>query len=224
MILLTGGSGLLGTQIRKLMPEVFAPSHEQMDIMAGRYGHEEIPSLIIHAAAYTNVNKAEEERDLSYQTNVMGTRNLASMNVPMLFISTDSVFDGVKGQYSEKDLPNPKNFYSLTKLLGEHEVEKGVIVRCCPKTYPWAHDVACTDRWFSAEYVHQTAEKIVKIADWMLQDKWLPRVIHIGSKRRTHFEMAQETRPDVRGIEIHEYAVPRGRDLSLDTSLWESIQ
>ena len=224
-ILLTGGSGLLGQEILRLMPEIDAPTRKQLDLTEAKPLYlETIPDLVVHAAAYTSVNQAELEQELCYATNVTGTKRLASIGCPMLYVSTDSVFDGAMGKYAEDDVPYPKNFYSLTKLLGEQHVRNGIIVRCCPKTRPWAHEVACTDRWFSAEYVDQTAAKIVRIIKMMVQQDRLPKILHIGGARRTHFEMAQETRADVKGIEIPEYTVYRGRDLSLDTSLWESLQ
>ena len=219
MILLTGGSGRLGLEIQKLI-DVWAPSHDEFDILNPKL----IPSgveLIIHAAAYTNVNLAEEEQSLCYKTNVIGTRNLALSGISMIYISTDSVFDGSIGNYKEDDIPYPKNFYSLSKLLGEHEIRNGVIVRCCPKNRPWAHHVACEDRFFSAEYQDETAKKIVKAVSMF---NMLPRVIHIGSKRRSHYEMALETRPDVKPIHLSNYSVYRGHDTSLDCSLWDSIQ
>lgn len=221
-ILLTGGTGQLGTEIKRLMPEVISPSRRELDLTHPNFPLE-VPDMVIHAAAYTNVNKAEEEKKECWAVNVTGTRRLAFLGVPILYVSTDGVFDGEQGGYRETDVPNPKNFYSLTKLLGEQVIRNGVIARCCPKTRPWAHDVASTDRWFSAEYVDQTAAKIVRIARAMADGEDLPRIIHVGGERRTHLEMARETRPDVRGIEIREYAVPRGRDLSLDSSVYKEI-
>lgn len=220
MIMLTGGSGILGIEIKKRL-DVWSPSHEEFNIIEPK----KIPSsidLIIHAAAYTNVNKAEQEKDICYKTNVVGTKNLSNVGIPVIYISTDSVFDGVTGNYKETDIPNPKNFYSFTKFLGEQMLyDNDKIIRCCPKTYPWAHNVACIDRFFSAEYVGQTADKIVKAVHNFHS---LPRIVHIGSKRRSHYEMALETKPDVRPIEIDHYEVYRGKDTSLDCSLWNSLQ
>lgn len=219
-ILLTGGSGILGQEIQKLI-DVYAPSHDMLDITDPTTIWLPHFDLIIHAAAYTNVNMAEVEKAKCFETNVIGTRNLASTGIPMLYISTDSVFDGNEGNYKESDIPNPINYYSKTKLLGEQAIWNGTIIRCCPKTYPWAHDVACTDRFFSAEYVHETAKKIVRAVEIFYK---LPRIVHIGSKRQSHYEFAKRTKPNVKPIEIQYYEVHRGRDISLDCALWDSLQ
>ena len=219
MILLTGGSGILGQEIEKRL-EVHAPSHEELDIANEEDVSKIRADIIIHCAAYTNVNDAEWDRKKCYEVNVIGTKLLSSLGIPMLYMSTDSVFDGEEGNYNEYDIPYPKNFYSLTKLLGEKEVTNGIIIRGCPKTRPWAHEVACTDRFSSAEYVDEIAEKIVKAVS--IFDR-LPRIVHIGSKRRSHYELAQITKPNVKPIEIKEYKIYRGRDISLSTSLWDSL-
>lgn len=223
MILLTGGSGRLGVEIKKRL-DVYAPTRQELDITKEHFDID-TPELIIHAAAYTDVDGAEYERDLCYRTNVLGTRHLSELGAPMLYISTDSVFDGLCGDYNEEDLPYPKNFYSLTKLLGEREVKEGWIIRCSPKARPWGPEAAYTDRFFSAEYVDQIAEKIVYAVENLGH---LPRVVHIGSKRRSHYEMAIETVPDVLEAQagyplMSENRALRGQDLSLDTSLWESL-
>ncbi len=96
------------------------------------------PDAIIHCAAYTNVNKAENEKDLCYKINVDGTKNIASackkIDAKMIYISTDYIFDGKKNSpYEIDDNPNPLNFYGKTKLDGENiiknSLEKYFIVR-----------------------------------------------------------------------------------------------
>lgn len=230
MILLTGGHGRLGTEIKKRIA-CWTPSQEQLDITKSLPPLGDV-DLIVHAAAYTDVDGAETNRAECDRTNVFGTRNLVSTGIPMIYISTDSVFDGEKGNYSEEDIPNPVNFYSLTKLLGEREVRRGLIVRCSPRVRPWEREGAYTDRFFSAEYMDEVADKIVRIIE--IFPALAPiRILHIGSKRRSHYEMAIETKPEVKpleaghsvmGQEIYEGRARRGRDLSLDCSLWESLQ
>lgn len=85
------------------------------------------PDLIIHAAAYTNVDGAESEPEAAYLVNGTGTRNLAmaaeESGIPIMYISTDYVFDGTKtGQYDEWDRTSPVNQYGLSKLMGEQFV------------------------------------------------------------------------------------------------------
>jgi dTDP-4-dehydrorhamnose reductase len=88
------------------------------------------PDLVLHAAAWTDVDGAEERPDLAELVNVRGTRNVVALNAPVVYFSTDYVFDGRKREpYVEADEPNPLSAYGRTKLAGEHEVREGWIVR-----------------------------------------------------------------------------------------------
>ncbi|MDT2686669.1 dTDP-4-dehydrorhamnose reductase [Enterococcus gallinarum] len=138
MILLTGGNGQLGTELRHLLDEkgisYISTDAQEMDITDEKATLSFIqklkPTLIYHCAAYTAVDKAEDEgKDLDEKINVDGTINVAkaakSVGAKLVYISTDYVFDGTKkdGVYKENDTPNPQNEYGRTKLLGEQAVE-----------------------------------------------------------------------------------------------------
>lgn len=94
---------------------------------------------IIHCAAYTDVSKAESEKEKCYKLNVDGTRNVRNLarekGAKLVYISTPFVFDGYTGNYSEEDCPLPLNFYANTKLIGE-EISKDhdnhLIIRASP--------------------------------------------------------------------------------------------
>lgn len=81
------------------------------------------PDILINAAAFTAVDKAEEEVELSYKVNDKGVENLATAcekrNIPFFHISTDYVFDGTEGMYIEDSLVNPQSVYGASKLAGE---------------------------------------------------------------------------------------------------------
>jgi len=81
------------------------------------------PSVVVHSAAETDVDRCETERDLARRINVEGTANIADACVragaKLILVSTDYVFDGNKGNYAETDEPNPISFYGLTKLEAE---------------------------------------------------------------------------------------------------------
>jgi dTDP-4-dehydrorhamnose reductase len=88
------------------------------------------PALVLHAAAYTAVDAAEGDPDGAGAVNVAGTRNAALLGAPLVYYSTDYVFDGTKGEpYVESDPPRPLSVYGRTKLAGEQEVGEGWIVR-----------------------------------------------------------------------------------------------
>jgi dTDP-4-dehydrorhamnose reductase len=85
------------------------------------------PDVVVSAAAYTAVDRAEDDRDTAYQVNVIGAANVAeaaaALRVPVIHISTDYVFSGSADHpYKEDDEPQPKTVYGYTKLRGEHAV------------------------------------------------------------------------------------------------------
>jgi dTDP-4-dehydrorhamnose reductase len=84
------------------------------------------PDVVVHTAAETDVDRCESERDLARRINVEGTANIADacskVEAKVILVSTDYVFDGNKGNYSETDEPNPISFYGVTKLEAERIV------------------------------------------------------------------------------------------------------
>jgi dTDP-4-dehydrorhamnose reductase len=86
--------------------------------------------VVLHAAAWTDVDGAESDPAGAERVNVEGTRNVAALGAPIVYFSTDYVFDGTKGEpYVESDEPRPLSVYARTKLEGEREVRDGWIVR-----------------------------------------------------------------------------------------------
>jgi dTDP-4-dehydrorhamnose reductase len=89
-----------------------------------------VASVVLHAAAWTDVDGAESDPEGARRVNVDGTRNVAALGVPVVYYSTDYVFDGSKREpYQESDEPRPLSVYGQTKLEGEREVREGWIVR-----------------------------------------------------------------------------------------------
>ena len=86
------------------------------------------PDFVINLAAYTNVDKSETDRETCWNVNVNAIEYLAKYCVPsnahLIHISSDYVFDGKNGPYSEKDLPNPISYYGRSKLAGENIIKK----------------------------------------------------------------------------------------------------
>jgi dTDP-4-dehydrorhamnose reductase len=88
------------------------------------------PGLVLHTAAWTNVDGAEEHRDEAFAVNDQGTANVVELGAPVVYFSTDYVFDGGKGvPYVESDEPRPLSVYGESKLAGERLVQAGWIVR-----------------------------------------------------------------------------------------------
>ncbi len=137
MLLITGRKGQLGTTLSQLLPTALCTDIEELDITDAlavqKFVEENNIDAIVNCAAYTNVDRAEDEPDLAYQVNVIGSKNLAATGRKMIHISTDYVFDGQKTTpYLPTDTPNPLNVYGKTKWQGELEVLKNplaVIIR-----------------------------------------------------------------------------------------------
>jgi dTDP-4-dehydrorhamnose reductase len=145
-IFITGKNGQVGRELveraAELGIEAISFGSEELDIrdrkavMAAIDEHQ--PTVVINAAAYTAVDKAETEIDLAYAVNRDGVENLAlackAQNIPLIHISTDYVFDGEKNSpYVESDTPNPIGVYGASKYAGEEVLratwEKHIIVR-----------------------------------------------------------------------------------------------
>lgn len=133
-ILLTGRYGQVGWELERALPalgEVIATGRSQLDLanfdQVRRIVRESRPGVIVNAAAYTAVDKAESEQELAMRINgeapgVLGTE-AARLGALLVHFSTDYVFDGEKsGAYMEEDAPNPLNVYGRTKLAGEQAV------------------------------------------------------------------------------------------------------
>ena len=137
MILITGSNGQLGTELCHLLDErnisYTATDSAEMDI-TDRDAVDAVfqavkPTFVFHCAAYTAVDKAEDEgKELDEKINVAGTKNIAeaaeSAGAVLVYISTDYVFDGTNaGEYPVDAETNPKNEYGRTKLAGEQLVQ-----------------------------------------------------------------------------------------------------
>jgi len=86
------------------------------------------PDVVVDTAAIHNVDYCETNKEEAYGVNVIGTMNVAEAceetNAKMVFLSTDYVFDGLKGDYAEDETTNPMNYYGFSKLEGEKKVEQ----------------------------------------------------------------------------------------------------
>ena len=133
-ILVTGANGMLGTALVPVLQQghqVWGTDVNECDIRdAGEVSavlRTRQPDLVIHLAAYTDVDGCEANPQIAEATNSTGTRNVATacaeIGAAMLYVSTDYVFDGTKnGAYLEDDPPNPISVYGNSKWLGEQHV------------------------------------------------------------------------------------------------------
>ncbi|MGS2719758.1 dTDP-4-dehydrorhamnose reductase [Paraglaciecola aestuariivivens] len=144
-VLITGKNGQLGWELQQQLPtgvNILALSSQELDICDASKVKQIItefnPDLVINAAAYTAVDKAESEQEKAYAVNQDGAKNLAlacqEQQSRLLHISTDFIFDGEKTTpYQSQDPTNPLGVYGASKLAGEQQIlallPSAVIVR-----------------------------------------------------------------------------------------------
>lgn len=166
-VLVTGANGMLGQDLCPILEDVgcfvIKTDVDNLDITDEKMTDEVIGALhsdlIIHCAAYTNVEKAEDDPRAAYKINVLGTKNIAvaasKYDSTLVYISTDYVFDGKKDTpYLPTDKPNPINVYGKTKLEGEEVVQK-----YCKKYY-----IARTS-WLYGIYGKNFVETMLSLAN-----------------------------------------------------------
>jgi dTDP-4-dehydrorhamnose reductase len=132
-VLITGAGGQLGHALCASFADddVLALDRAAWDVTAPSPALPWTPDLVLHAAAWTDVDGAEDDPDGAAAVNVGGTARAAALGAPLVAFSTDYVFDGSKGvPYLESDEPQPRSVYGRTKLAGEAAAgERAWIVR-----------------------------------------------------------------------------------------------
>ena len=233
-ILLTGGTGTLGSTLLPLLKEagykVFAPTHEQFPVediigVSEYLKDDKRFDCILHCAAWTDVKGAEKPKNKEkvIETNIYGCMNMrvAAKRQPrktkIVYISTDYVYDGMEGGYTIKSKPNPGTFYGWSKYAGEAFMNPtDLIIRTsfC-KRGTWGPtkkhlQAVFEDIYTSKDWVDVIAPKIVKA----LKRKG---IIHIGTKRKSLESLAKEDYPDI-NIISHK-TVKLGYNYPVDCSL-----
>ena len=133
-VLILGAKGMLGGQLRKVFINSLAWDREDIDVTDYEKLAEKIrildpqPSVIINCVAFNDVDGAEEKKEIAFRLNSEVPGKLAgickNLNIPLVHFSTNYVFDGLKGEYSESDIPNPLSVYAQSKYEGELEIQK----------------------------------------------------------------------------------------------------
>jgi dTDP-4-dehydrorhamnose reductase len=142
-ILITGAGGQLGRALAEVFAgeEVVALTREEWDVREPAPAGIAQPHLVLHTAAWTRVDDAEADPAGATAVNVGGTRNAAALGAPLVYYSSDYVFDGTKGApYVESDAPNPRSVYARTKLEGERVAGNTWIVRSSWLFGPTGHN------------------------------------------------------------------------------------
>lgn len=228
-ILITGGSGLLGSEIIKKLKEnnikYYAPNSKEYNIenleLTNKIISEYAPDTIIHCAAVAKFKDVELNPKKALITNIIGTCNIThacmGTNIKLIYISTSHVFDGKKGNYNINDKINPLTKYAKTKAAGEYTVlthNNSLVIRTefCGKDFPF--DTAYVDKFSSKEYVDNLVPKLLDIC---LGDK--KGIYHVGGPRKSFYDFALERNPNVKQGSIKEIVSKSKVPILVDTSL-----
>ena len=230
-IIFTGGSGLLGSEFKKIRPEIDYPSSKQFNVtdycQMKQYVQSNGCDVIIHAAAFTSPPTVEKSPLQALEVNIVGTCNIVKLcmefGIRLIYISTDYVFKGDKGNYGEDDPVHPVNKYAWSKLGGECAVrlyDKSLIIRTTfgPNVFPY--DKAFIDQWTSRESVSTIARMIS-----LLIDKNITGIIHVGGKRKTVFEYARSLDPakNIGKLSVYDVSFRVPADTSLNCDRYNQI-
>jgi dTDP-4-dehydrorhamnose reductase len=234
-LFVTGGFGRMG---RELIPQltsrgwtITAPRSADLDITDESAVADALertqPDVVLHLAAYTDVAKAEREREQCWAVNVTGTRHIArsSGNARFVHFSTDYVFDGERGLYTESDAPNPSNYYSLTKTVAEEAARSArnpLIVRTTFKDGVWRYPIAFDDQFTSADFTDVIGLEILTL---MLNlERVQDDVLHVVTERKSVFELAHRRNPGVQPGSRLTAKVHIPPDVSLNNSRWQALK
>ena len=228
-ILCTGGSGLLGTALRKRWPGAWFPASADFDItrpeaMEAWATGKDI-RCVFHAAAFTSPPKVDQDPLRAMEVNIVGTAHVArfcaARGCRLVYVSTDYVFRGDTGNYREEDPVHPVNRYAWSKLGGECAARlyaNALIVRTTFGPEPFPYEKAFIDQWTSRETVSAIAAKLARLAE-----SEVTGVLHVGGPRRTVYDYARSCAggKDIGRLSVHDVAFAVPADTSLDCSRYD---
>jgi dTDP-4-dehydrorhamnose reductase len=232
VMLLTGGSGRLGSALKLAFPDALFPTRKELDLLSAEsvanYIKKVKPSAVIHAAAMTSIRACEDDKVLCWKTNTEGTYHLVKAclehcpQTSFLYVSTPCVFDGKRGSYVEEDLPAPKNMYGLSKLMAEQVcrvLPKHLIVRTnFVAKAPWPYEGAFTDRFGTYLFAKDVAQGLKE-----LLASGMTGIVHlIGDKKLSMYDLAVLCGSNPKKITMADYSGPDlPVDMSLETTRWK---
>ena len=196
-IFLTGASGNLGKKIldQKTNFKILSPSSSEVNILKlndiESYLKKNKPEYILHTAGLSDpMSQHEKKISESIKKNIIGTANLCiaanKFNIKLIYTSTNFVYPGTKGNYSEKDALLPFNNYGWSKLGGECSVmmlRKYLVIRLCLAKTPYKHKLAFSNYITSFMSDNNVAKLIFNIID-------LEGIINIGGKTQSAYNYA----------------------------------
>jgi dTDP-4-dehydrorhamnose reductase len=228
-ILMSGGMGLLGKQLKLLDPSIISTTRKELDVSNYNDVTAQIrknkPDTFLHLAAFTDNRKLEKDPKRAILVNIVGTSNVTvaciESNIRLVYISTDYVYSGKKGLYKEDDEILPINKYAWSKLGGEcavRQYENSLIIRTSFGPTKFPYDQAFVDMWTSKDLVDVMAPMILKATK-----SEITGILNIGTERKNMFEYAIKLNKNVKKAIRNEFANSNDFDTSLDLSKYKSL-
>lgn len=209
-ILVTGGTGLLGSELVELMREeenidLYVPSRNIFDLLnfasMQTFFQDVKPDIVIHCAALTKEKMKGKYNQEIFAVNCKSSFDICkianSVGSELIYISTDYVFDGMQGNYIEDNAPNPKDYYSFTKVYSEGIFlaynYRVIRTSFCAKV--WPYEFAFKDKWASRDTVDIIAKLIKDVS--LNYNRW-KGILHVGTDKKSFYDLAVKIKPDVK--------------------------
>jgi dTDP-4-dehydrorhamnose reductase len=211
-IVVTGGSGRFGKILKgiKNQNKILFPTKKELDILnekkISNYFLKIKPDILIHLAGLSRPMKEHYHNiEKSINLNIIGTANITKacnkQNIKLIYFSTNYVYPGIKGNYSEKDTLLPVNNYAWSKLGGEASVQlyrNSLILRVCMAEKPFVHKQAFIN--VKTSFIYQ--EEVAKILFKLINKKG---VINIGGESRYVYNFAKKENKNIKKIYLKKH-------------------
>ena len=222
-IVVTGGTGRFATVLKKhkTKHELFYPTKNELDILDYKkiisYLKKFRPKILIHLAGLSRpMNIHQTDINKSIDLNIIGTSNItkacSDLKIKLIYFSTNYVYPGLKGNYTEVDPVKPFNNYAWSKLGGEaavHLYKNSLILRVSMTEEPFIHKKAFKNVISNFLYHGE----VVKILFKLLRKKG---IINIGGKKRSIYDFAKEQNIRVKKINMKKNTLPKNSSMNLD--------
>ena len=220
-ILITGGDGRFASELKKVKTKfklIFC-SKRELDICSKQSINKKIskykPNYVLHLAGLSRPMKIHEKNIIkSINLNIIGTANIVNecvkKKIKLIYISTNYLYPGIKGNYKESDALLPWNNYGWSKLGGESAVQmykNSLIVRCALTEYPFKHKKAFSDVKSNFIYHKDFIPILLKIIDKR-------GTINVGGKSQTIFNFVRKEKKNITKVKS-KGKMPKRVDMNL---------